>query len=85
MNEKKSASVIRSTGGNLLASAATASLGERIVVPLDAGSYTLGITSAGGYGDVGRYFLGGSVIPEPASAAALVLLFTPLIDRRRVR
>jgi hypothetical protein len=71
--------------GNLLASAATASLGERIHHALDPGTYTIGITSAGGYGDVGQYFLSGSVVPEPASATTLLLLLAPVFCRRRVR
>ena len=71
--------------GNLLASVATASLGERIVYALDAGTYTLAVGSAGNYGDVGQYILSGSVVPEPASAAAMLLLLAPAFGRRRVR
>jgi hypothetical protein len=72
-------------GGNLLATSATASLGERIGYALDSGTYVIGITGAGNYGDIGQYFISGSAVPEPASAAAVIVLFTPLFCRRRGR
>ncbi|MEA2711390.1 MAG: trimeric autotransporter adhesin [Phycisphaerales bacterium] len=71
--------------GNLLTTSATSSLGERISYALDAGTYKLAITSAGNYGDVGQYFISGSAVPEPSSAAVVLLLFSPLFCRRRVR
>ena len=71
---------------NLLATAATSSLGESLTYALEPGIYRLGITSAGNYGDVGQYYISGTVVPEPASAAgAVLLLFSQAFCRRRVR
>ena len=71
--------------GNLLATSATESLGERITYALDPGTYRIGIASAGNYGDIGQYFIAGSAVPEPGSLAAVLLLVTPLFCRRRGR
>ena len=72
-------------GGNLVASEAKPSLGESITAALAPGSYTLGIFSAGGYGDLGQYWLSGSVVPEPGSAAVLLAVALPILARRRAR
>ena len=53
------------SAGNVLATSAGSSLSEHIEYHLPAGSYVLGILSAGNYGDVGQYSLSGSLIPEP--------------------
>jgi hypothetical protein len=66
--------------GNLLASWATASLGEHINAVLAPGTYKLDVSSAGGYGDLGQYFISG-FIPEPAHASALALVAGLLIRR----
>jgi hypothetical protein len=71
--------------GVLVASSATSSLGEYLLVPLNAGTYRLGITSAGNYGDVGQYFLSGSVVPEPTGLAVICLTSAALLYRRRAR
>lgn len=69
--------------GTLLASSATASLGETINFNLDPGSYRLAVTSAGTYGDIGQYFLSGSVIPEPSGLSVLALTAACLFRRKR--
>jgi len=72
--------------GVLLSTAATSSLGEAIDYPLSAGTYELAVLSARQYGDIGQYFLSGSVIPEPAClAGTILLLLAPLGRRRRLR
>lgn len=70
--------------GQLLARAATASLGESFNLPLAAGSYYLAVSSAGHYGDIGQYFLSGTIVavPEPAALASLGA-FVLLASRRR--
>ena len=52
-------------GGTLLASAATASLGETLSLTLAAGQYRLRVASQGGYGDVGQYRITANVVPPP--------------------
>ncbi len=69
--------------GNPLTSAATSSLGETIDTFLAPGTYKLGISSAGGYGDIGQYFISG-FIPEPSSLACIALL-GGLVLRRNSR
>jgi len=71
--------------GNLVAQSATAALGEYLLVPLTAGTYRLGITSAGNYGDIGQYSLSGSVVPEPTGVAVIFLTYAALLRRRRAR
>ena len=66
--------------GNPLISAATSSLGETISTTLLPGSYKIGISSAGGYGDIGQYFISGFV-PEPSTLSAFSLLALTLIRR----
>jgi hypothetical protein len=74
------------SAGQLIRMAATASLGESMTVTLDPGVYRIGVTSAGGYGDIGQYSISGSAVPEPASAVTLAVAFGPaLLARRRVR
>jgi hypothetical protein len=69
--------------GNLLVMSATASLGEVIEYDLAAGTYKLGVFSAGVYGDVGEYFISGSAVPEPSGCAiVLVIVATPVLRRR---
>jgi hypothetical protein len=71
--------------GTLLTSAATSSLGEHLSSYLSPGTYSLAVLSAGNYGDVGQYTLTGSLIPEPGSAALLVLAGGFAIAQRRRR
>jgi hypothetical protein len=67
-------------GGTLLMSSATSSLGETNAADLAAGTYRLDISSAGGYGDIGQYFVSGFV-PEPSTLSALSLLAFGLLRR----
>jgi hypothetical protein len=69
--------------GNIVGSAATASLGEFLLLPLDEGDYTVQISSAQNYGDVGQWFLSGFVAPEPASLALVGLGLLAALRRRR--
>jgi hypothetical protein len=71
--------------GNLLASADTLSLGERVSAIVPAGDYYLAVSSHGGYGDVGQYTISGSVVPEPAAVAVLLLGLGALTQRRSDR
>jgi hypothetical protein len=71
--------------GNLLTASATSQLGESISWALDAGSYRLSVTSAGGYGDVGQYFISGSAVPEPVGLTVTAAVVGSLVARRRVR
>jgi hypothetical protein len=69
--------------GTLLATSATANLGEFIDYLLAPGqTYKVGVFSAGNYGDIGQYTISGYV-PEPASATALFLLPLSFLSRRR--
>jgi hypothetical protein len=70
--------------GQLLQLAQTASLNESLSASLLAGSYGLAVFSAGQIGDIGQYFLSGTVtlIPEPAFATALLGLLGAM---RRIR
>lgn len=69
--------------GTLLQTIATANLAEYFYTDLLAGNYLLGVSGAGGYGDLGQYTLNGFLtpVPEPALAGALGLL--ALVLRRR--
>jgi hypothetical protein len=67
--------------GNPLVSAATASLGESISAFLAPGTYKLGVFGAGGYGDLGQYFISGFV-PEPGSAIAVAGMLIVCLTRR---
>ncbi|WP_428939088.1 hypothetical protein [Fontivita pretiosa] len=60
--------------GQLLQLAQTASLNESLSASLLAGTYGLAVFSAAQIGDIGQYFLSGTVtvIPEPAFATAVV-------------
>lgn len=51
--------------GTVLASADTDSLGENVSALVPPGDYYLAVSSHQGYGDIGQYFISGSVVPEP--------------------
>jgi hypothetical protein len=69
--------------GTLLATSATANLGEFIDTLLTPGqTYKVGVFSAGTYGDIGQFSISGFV-PEPASATAFFLLPATFLIRRR--
>jgi hypothetical protein len=55
------------SNGNVIATAATPSLGEFLHLDLSEGDYTVEISSAGSYLDVGQWFLNGFVAPEPVT------------------
>jgi hypothetical protein len=71
--------------GFMLAEAATASLGESLSLSLPGGWYSLAVSSAGGYGDIGQYFLSGTIIavPEPAFAGLAAVGLVMLLRRGR--
>ncbi len=75
--------------GAELAFADTASLGESVSAMVPAGDYFLTVASHGGYGDIGQYSITGTLVPEPGSAAVLlmgvawVLQKRPAIARKR--
>jgi hypothetical protein len=58
------------SGGTVVASADSGSLGESLSADLDAGTYYLSVKSHGDYGDVGQYTLSGSILP-PGSGGVL--------------
>jgi hypothetical protein len=72
--------------GNPIATAATSSLGERLDLTLAPGTYKVGVSSAGAYGDLGQYSISG-FIPEPATAilGSVLSLSAGLSRRRRAR
>lgn len=71
--------------GMLLIESATASLGESISTSLSDGLYYLAVSSAGNYGDLGQYWLSGTVVavPEPAFGAVVGLAALSLLARSR--
>jgi hypothetical protein len=71
-----------SSGGTLLDLQATAALSETITAMLTPGTYNLAVTSAGNYGDIGQFTLGGWIVPVPEPAAGAVVL---LLLARRTR
>lgn len=77
--------MIYDSAGAMIAEAATASLTETLFAWLPAGSYWVGVGSAGGYGDIGQYFLSGSVaaIPEPLGSAVMAVLLGLSAGSRR--
>lgn len=68
--------------GNVLAFKDTDSLGENITMEVSAGDYYLAVSSHGAYGDIGRYFISGSVVPEPAAAPLVLILATGWLMQR---
>jgi hypothetical protein len=63
---------LRSATGTLIASAApSTSFGASISTTLAAGSYRLAVASQGSYGDLGQYFVSGTIVPAsvPATVA----------------
>ncbi len=71
--------------GNLVAAEATSSLGEQWSGWLGAGTYKLDVLSAGNYGDVGQYFISGTLVPEPGMSLAAMLLLGAWAGMRRKR
>ena len=72
---------IRNAAGTVVAVANTSSLGESLSASLAAGTYYLVVSSAGQYGDVGQYTLGGTTVEStgvsaPSSLAANTLSTT---------
>ena len=72
------------SGGGLIARAATGALSEIIARALPAGAYSLAVSSAGNYGDIGQYAITGTIVavPEPLNMA-LLLPAVLLAGRRR--
>ena len=60
--------------GNVLASKDTDSLGENISMEVPVGDYYLAVSSHQAYGDIGQYFISGSLVPEPAAAPLILTL-----------
>lgn len=76
--------------GALLQMMATSNLSESFDILLDPGTYDLAVLSAGTYGDIGQYFLSGSIMstvstPEPSITGALAILAAATMRRRRAR
>ncbi|HEX3357201.1 MAG TPA: zinc-dependent metalloprotease, partial [Tepidisphaeraceae bacterium] len=66
---------IYTANGQLVAQSATSSLSELVAGNLPAGNYDLVVSSAGNYGDVGQYFVTGSLgtlVPEPGMVGVMV-------------
>jgi hypothetical protein len=71
-----------SSDGTLLDLQATSALGETITAMLMPGTYDLAVLSAGNYGDIGQYTLGGWIVPVPEPTAGAVVVLSLLIGRR---
>ena len=71
--------------GNVVARAATASLGETLTLDLAGGDYFAVVSSAGQYGDMGSFTLSGSLTPVPEPAAVLLVGAAGLAAWRRRR
>ena len=71
--------------GLLLAQSATLSLTESITMTVPGGDYLVAVRSAGNYGDVGQYFLSGTIVavPEPAATAVIAACGFAFLRRRR--
>jgi hypothetical protein len=67
--------------GHALASADTESLGEYVAAFVPEGDYYLVVTSHGGYGDIGQYFISGTTVPEPGVPLAAVYGIAWLMQR----
>ena len=64
----------------------TPSLGEILQLQLAPGQYEIAISSADvNYGDIGQYFISGTVAPEPASSGFLACGGLFLVRRRARR
>lgn len=68
--------------GNVLAFKDTDSLGENITMEVPAGDYYLAVSSHQAYGDIGQYFISGSLVPEPAAAPLILTLATGWLMQR---
>lgn len=69
--------------GNVLASADTDSLGERVSALVSEGDYYIAIASHGGYGDIGQYRISGTTVPEPVGGPVLVVAGIAWLGGRR--
>jgi hypothetical protein len=69
----------------LVRTRSTSSLGEWLQLPLAAGDYRLQVLSAGNYGDVGQYFISGTLVPEPAGIMGVIAAGVAGVIRRRKR
>ncbi|HEX8523707.1 MAG TPA: PEP-CTERM sorting domain-containing protein [Tepidisphaeraceae bacterium] len=70
-------------GNNVLVTRETGEWNELFGMYLPAGDYKLQIYSAGNYGDVGQYFIHGSLVPEPTSLLMLAGTAALALTRRR--
>jgi hypothetical protein len=66
------------SAGHMLQTNNTSNLGEKLVWSVYGGTYYIGVSSRGDYGDIGQYTLTGQLIPvpEPAFAAGVLLVLT---------
>ncbi len=69
----------------LLISRSTSALGEWLQMSLAAGDFRLQVLSAGNYGDVGQYFISGTLVPEPAGIVGVFAAGFAGMGRRRKR
>ena len=74
--------ILTDSAGLPFATADSASLGESIAMDLPAGTYYLQVASHGEYGDVGQYTLTGTLVPEPSTAAILLMGLGLVLNRR---
>jgi hypothetical protein len=68
-----------------VASSTPASLNESISAVLNAGWYTLAVSSHGLYGDIGQYAISGTPAPEPTGVGVIAILGMVSLLRRRRR
>jgi hypothetical protein len=70
------------SSGAILQTVATASLTESLFATLLPGDYGIGVLSARGYGDIGQFFLSGTIVAVPEPACAMLIGCAHLLLRR---
>jgi hypothetical protein len=71
------------SNGVILQTVATSNLTESLFAALLPGDYGIGVLSARGYGDIGQFFLSGTITAIPEPALALLIPAAMLLGRPR--